>query len=59
MKVVSKEGHCFNSRDEVIQAIFEHSGNEYTPEQLEKWTDAELTGWLGDLFSIYMEDLES
>lgn len=57
--ITSKEGHTFQTRDEVVEAILNHSGNyhpetlkpAYTQDQLFSLTDAELIAWLGSCFS--------
>lgn len=66
--IKSKEGHKFETRDEVTEEILSHSGN-YDPETNEPlydrqtlftWTDTELIGWLSSLFSVDFEgQLES
>ena len=63
IEVTSHEGHRFNSRNEVLDAIIEHSGNThsetgewvYSPLELEGMTNVQLVGWLSDLFSVPME----
>ncbi len=66
--IKSKEGHVFETRDDVVDAILSHSGNRncetgellYDSQELFTWSDANLIGWLSDCFSVDFEgSLES
>lgn len=63
LKVRSKEGHSFDNRREIYEAILSHSGNTnperedftYGLEDLNRMLDVELVGILSDFFSVEME----
>lgn len=51
-KLISLEGHEFNDLQEVLDAVFDHSGNYYEYNELKEFSEHELIQHLSDCYSV-------